>query len=450
MKSFVNAILIVSIFFYVACEKSQDFPDIAEDNNKHANIFEAKDMFINLNEAEFIATEFINKKQGVGTSSTKTRSNTLLRTSVVTSQAKTRSGGAEKDTLMYIFNFTEGFAIVSATRAIYPILAYSDENSFDENDTDNVGLLIWLENTKENVERLVKNPERNANNYKPYLEVFAESDDKKGIVTRSTTITNYIKVGPLVTTNWHQDNPYNQYTPLVNGIKAPTGCVPIAIAQVVNYYKRLNGENIDWTAINNENGAAIANLIHIISDGIQMSYKETYAHPQFCIPNIFCYRARVENYLQAKGYNASYGYNLNKHPISCPTVVEGFTANFVGGANWFGGHWWVLDGYESYNVEVDYSPSNCPRCQGTGCRFCEKPPIAIQSTPGGNSQLAEIEPESEINSYNSYGVLFFHFNWGQVGNSNGWYGVFDSYTYYGYNDNTVYSKNIQRYNITKK
>lgn len=262
-------------------------PEIAQEYGEYETAIDPEDLFINLEEAQFIATHFIDQKREIGSKSAETRNNTLSRISVVTSQGKTRSGGSGNDTLMYIFNFTEGFAIVSATRATYPILAYSDENSFDENDTDNIGPLIWLENTKEDVERLVKNPELGANNYKPYSGEFLESDGANKTTTRGTTITNHIKVGPLVATNWHQDDPFNQHTPTINGKKAPAGCVPIAIAQVVNYYKRLNGENIDWTAIDNKIGAAKANLIHSISNGIQMSYKETYTHPQLCFPNIF-------------------------------------------------------------------------------------------------------------------------------------------------------------------
>ena len=57
---------------------------------------------------------------------------------------------------------------------------------------------------------------------------------------------DYEKVGPLLTTAWHQDAPFNNHTPIINGEHAPAGCVPIAIAQVVNYHQRLDGENIAW------------------------------------------------------------------------------------------------------------------------------------------------------------------------------------------------------------
>ena len=62
-------------------------------------------------------------------------------------------------------------------------------------------------------------------------------------------IRNYKKVGPLLTTEWHQDYPFNRYTPIKGEKHAPAGCVPIAIAQVVNYHQRLDGENIAWNRL---------------------------------------------------------------------------------------------------------------------------------------------------------------------------------------------------------
>ena len=57
-------------------------------------------------------------------------------------------------------------------------------------------------------------------------------------------IRNYI-----LTTEWHQDYPFNRYTPIKGEKHAPAECVPIAIAQVVNYHQRLDGENIAWNRL---------------------------------------------------------------------------------------------------------------------------------------------------------------------------------------------------------
>ena len=65
-------------------------------------------------------------------------------------------------------------------------------------------------------------------------------------VLRSEHYYDEIRNYMLLTTEWHQDYPFNRYTPIKGEKHAPAGCVPIAIAQVVNYHQRLDGENIAW------------------------------------------------------------------------------------------------------------------------------------------------------------------------------------------------------------
>lgn len=44
-------------------------------------------------------------------------------------------------------------------------------------------------------------------------------------------------VGPLLTSKWGQENPYNMYTPRINRQETPTGCTATAQAQVMYYWK---------------------------------------------------------------------------------------------------------------------------------------------------------------------------------------------------------------------
>jgi len=45
---------------------------------------------------------------------------------------------------------------------------------------------------------------------------------------------------PLISTNWHQDDPYNQYVPYVynSSDHCKAGCVPVAVGQVIAYYRK--------------------------------------------------------------------------------------------------------------------------------------------------------------------------------------------------------------------
>ena len=89
--------------------------------------------------------------------------------------------------------------------------------------------------------------------FKWWLEASNEFMEKaKGQVLTKARVRNAIKkagVGPLITTKWGQDKPYNNKCRLVaNGEEYSllTGCVATAMAQVMNYYKyptKGKGEN---------------------------------------------------------------------------------------------------------------------------------------------------------------------------------------------------------------
>jgi hypothetical protein len=56
----------------------------------------------------------------------------------------------------------------------------------------------------------------------------------------STLSISAAQVGPLLTTEWGQKAPWNQYCPADSngfGGHSPTGCLPVAVAQVMNYYR---------------------------------------------------------------------------------------------------------------------------------------------------------------------------------------------------------------------
>ena len=166
------------------------------------------------------------------------------------------------DTLMYVINYRKGFAIVSATKEVFPILAYSDEGNFDASEledmenNENIGLSIWWDLTKESIIEAKKKTDLDRSavlgSYAAFKKIIEGEKIVEGdrAVLRSEhyydEIRNYKKVGPLLTTEWHQDYPFNRYTPIRGEKHAPAGCVPIAIAQVVNYHQRLDGENIAW------------------------------------------------------------------------------------------------------------------------------------------------------------------------------------------------------------
>jgi hypothetical protein len=125
-----------------------------------------------------------------------------------------------RKTDLYVYNRDGGgFVIVSAdARTVKPVLGYSDSGSIDP---DNIppALQEILSGYQEQIE---------------YARVNMAS--QKGVL-RSAEPMGTPVVGPLIKTKWNQDDPYNRLCPKVNGVKAYTGCVATAMAQIMNYWR---------------------------------------------------------------------------------------------------------------------------------------------------------------------------------------------------------------------
>ena len=338
----------LATFIIFGFDEKIDFnSDISEANTdllfpQSTVTFKSTVTFIDIEGATSIANQFMNLNNSFKKRETETE-RIIISSSIVRSEKRNINVEKECDTLMYIFNFSKGFTIVSAIKDFYPILAYSEDNCFVENDTDNVGPFIWLDYMRNTIEKMIEDP----NKENVFADVYNSMQFEENELTPQTRsqfydeIRNYVEVGPYLTTEWHQGHPFNTCTPIINGKQTPAGCVPIAVAQVVNYHRTLTGENINWTAVNNKVQPDIGNFIGIISNGIEMSYNEDYAYPSLCFPDFFCYRGRIANYLNNKGYNVNWTDIRSKTPVTCPAIYEGFKSNFLGTTNWFGGHWWV-------------------------------------------------------------------------------------------------------------
>ena len=443
MKSLTLSTVILVLLAVLSCTEDAQtgIPErndsVLSNQKESGNSSVQGEYFIDLKEAEAISSRFMNWNRGNEQTlrSGSREDNPLLNATVVKSD--------EMDTLMYVINYRKGFAIVSATKEVFPILAYSDEGNFDASEledmenNENIGLSIWWDLTKESIIEAKKKADLDRSavlgSYAAFKKIIEGEKIVEGdrAVLRSEhyydEIRNYKKVGPLLTTEWHQDYPFNRYTPIKGEKHAPAGCVPIAIAQVVNYHQRLDGENIDWNKIK-ENSFNAADLVDVISRNIKMCYTSKYSYPSIEFPNFFAYRKRITNYLNSKGYYARF-VDATGVPETCPAIYEGFKDNFIGTTNWFGGHWWVIDGYETYEVYRGWGE------------------IAERSLPHtrGNPHHEPLE---------AYRVLFYHFNFGWgVGK---WDDKLEKYTeyynvwYQGVEGYRGYKNHLKRMEISKK
>jgi len=133
----------------------------------------------------------------------------------------------------YVFNIKNGgFIIVSAEDAMNPILGYSFENNYSE-ENPSPEFTWWMSGYKDQI-RYAKENKLSAD-AKTQAQ-WNEYSITKPYIKAKTDIT----VGPLLLTTWDQGFPYNELCPADAagpGGHVYAGCVATAAGQVINYYK---------------------------------------------------------------------------------------------------------------------------------------------------------------------------------------------------------------------
>ena len=132
----------------------------------------------------------------------------------------------------YVFNLQpEGWALVSATDAVKPLLGYNPTDHYVLNEEmDNSA--AWMRSYASDIKKAIDENDAPIKNW-----------DKmdNGAATRAKGS----RVDPLITVTWNQGSPYNKYCPSDANGRAVVGCVAVAMAQAmsaVRYPSRPVGE----------------------------------------------------------------------------------------------------------------------------------------------------------------------------------------------------------------
>ena len=141
-----------------------------------------------------------------------------------------RGGGA---LYMVVLHFDHGFLLLSAEDAVMPVLAYDFDNDLD------------LDNLAPGVESLLSQ-------YRDEIAAVRRADAAPSEAVAnawrelrhpSRDVTTETVVSPLITAKWNQNKYYNYYSPQDEDSpggydgKVPNGCVAVAMAQILYYYR---------------------------------------------------------------------------------------------------------------------------------------------------------------------------------------------------------------------
>lgn len=307
---------------------------------------------------------------------------------------------ARGKTVFYSITYDDnkGFLLMSADRRLSPILAYSDQGSFDLN-TDNPGILLWKdlvvdhfkgveEDTKAHidVENNWKAFEKNniSNGRTSEQPVWTPELSCEYFVThpipQNTTISNMTSS----ISTWRQGTGYNFYCPSATVVtcsgecgKSKTSCGAVAVGQVLNYHKKAitaNGRNFTTAMFNNmasslsssncsptlESQTNVAHLLRDVGNDLDVHYNTPdpllgggLASGSGC--QSWNYPGNLKDFFNNHGYVSNsfdfFGLNnesrvrdelLAHHPV---IVFGAGCSTCLGSA-----HIWVIDGVQDLNA----------------------------------------------------------------------------------------------------
>ena len=345
---------------------------------------------------------------------------------------------------IYAVNLQEGYLLISATKAYYPVLAQIDSGSFTP-DREPSGLDVVIQELLEAVEaardsaavfdcrpawfpyeertrpervrtrmtddefydiqnewygkwynegvdthRLAIKPDDMPEDiYQRFCET-AIGDDawvetpyncmETAIITEKYDDTGRMK-GPFLTTKWGQKNGYNA---LFENKDQPLGCVTIAVGQLMRYYQ--HPAYFGWSDMPDATSNAT------------LSSFLTRLHGELRVTD-----GGSSNIDHAKRVLESYGYHCSKRGHDASTVYTMLNSNlpvYTRGEDKARnkGHAWVIDGSNSITAYTEYK---------------------LYTLNNGLPRPWYVELDSE-RVYHAQDV-FFHMNWGQYGLYNGWF-----------------------------
>lgn len=389
------------------------------------------------------------------------------------------------DTVAYLFNFANdgGYALISAdTRIPEDVLICTEEGVLD---TENPASGIFLEGTETFIIQSIEKVNNERDSILQELEAKILADDPelaqeiktKAYTTTTQRIKNFFgdyevrlkvhewefseKVSPMSTTEMTQGAPFNNFLSKTGcSNRPPAGCVAIAAAQIMAYWKyptNFEGRNINWDNLNKYTANTWRSGLYKNWSGsfndylTPQSVRDDAAHIAKIIGsnigmNYGCDAsgAQTENavkYLNKLGYktypvwftvNYDYSTVLASLRRGCPLIASGYAKKtkkkFLGikiHSNYSEGHAWIIDGFLTRKQLVETQ-------------------IIVRDRKGS------IKSNSTSKKYN-YSTMF-HMNWGWGGSSNGYFaaGSFNSNKVDANSGTTKLAESNEKYNYQYK
>lgn len=398
----------------------------------------------------------------------------------------------ENKPVVYVVNYEKGgWTLFSSDKHLPPVLAENPEGTFDVKELDNPGVIEWLDGINKATRSARKDCALTTANESTELwegKKLSTASKKqtqranfrwtKMLVGQETDYNTTQNINPLVETQWGQDSLWWDKLPISYGTNHyPTGCVAVALSQVLYYYNHKIGtpsglyHNINitnWVLHYNypyyyQSTLSRANMVDPSDrwNNMKLSYKDTLEGRQSSYVSDLMVdvgnRVQMQYYADGSGSGATFqaAYNaLSYYDLQATTgnfqenAVDNNLNNerpilIFGTDPVHGGHAWVLDGllqstFTTVNTYIWWLGYD-EQSGGEGKTQEE----AIEAAEAAGYDKPE-DGMTTTESVTSGPYKKYHMNWG-------WNGKFDGYyTEIPYVNGLQFNSNIRIvYNIRK-
>ncbi len=275
-------------------------------------------------------------------------------------------GDDPENPLLAVLNFNCGFLVMSGDDAATPVLAYSFSSNLDVA-TAAPGALFWMELYKSEIQQL------RINGGKPTEEIAAVW---AALSAPTPKQNRSVVVGPLLTAEWNQTKYYNKYSPVDTESpggydnRTPNGCVAVAMAMIMYYYRypiHGYGSHTNYTDYGNftvnfsqqtYNYDAMEDVLNYYNDEVAklIFHCATAVDMMYAADGSGAYSQDVPDaarqyfgYSSACNYKSKYHYGNSEWAQMLRDELDEKKPLYYSGSSEEGGHAFVCDGYDSDN-----------------------------------------------------------------------------------------------------
>lgn len=339
-------ILLFSVVILFSC-------DIIDRAN---NQLDTNSNMVDINSAKAIASDI----------SFKTSENSILQKGNMLTKKKVKSVDSINDdsgeAALYVINYEEGgFLILSSDNRIQPVLAFSNESSFELGlEEIPEGVTDWIADKKEFVKEIrSKNREQTEKEKKAWDLTIIQAivsqgiEEKKGGTNSGSGDTNVLVVppdpdecttqfivkGPLISTKWDQYENFNGLIEFGNcsntyNKNKLVGCLGISIAQILYYHKKSGTYNWDQIPIY----GGTNETYQLVLDAAE-SVGTVYG----------CYQSGASFSKTLGAFKTDFGYRYGNYSTNYSYSQARSSLNNNNPVLLTGGtHGWICDGYQEY------------------------------------------------------------------------------------------------------